>query len=91
VERIFGTKRDEVTGEWKKNVMRSYCVIIHYFAGNKIEKNEMSGACSADGRGVYRALVGKPEGKGPLGRTRGRWEDNIRWIFKKWDVGYGLD
>jgi len=34
--------------------------------------------------------VGKPEGKTPLGRSRLRWEDNIkmeRWIFRKWDVG----
>jgi hypothetical protein len=46
----------------------------------KIEKNEMGRACSAygDGRGVYRILVGKTEGKRPLGRTRRRWEDNIR-------------
>jgi hypothetical protein len=36
-----------------------------------------------EGRGVYMALVGKPEGKRPLGRPRRRWEDNIKWIFKK--------
>jgi hypothetical protein len=29
--------------------------------------------------------VGKPEGKGPLGRQRHKWEDNINWMFKKWD------
>jgi hypothetical protein len=29
-------------------------------------------------RGIYRVLVGKPEGKRPLGRPRGRWEDNIK-------------
>jgi hypothetical protein len=38
-------------------------------------------------RDVYRALVGKPEGKCPLGRPRCRWEGNIKWIFRKWDVG----
>ena len=38
-------------------------------------------------RDVYMVLVGKPEGKRPLGRLRLRWEDNIRWIFRKWDVG----
>ena len=37
-------------------------------------------------RGVYRVLVGKPERRRPLGRPRRRWEDNIRWIFRKWDV-----
>jgi len=38
-------------------------------------------------RGVYRVLVGKPEGKGPLGRTRCRWEDYIKMDIQKWDVG----
>jgi len=38
-------------------------------------------------RSVYRVLVGKPEGKRPLGRPRRRWEENIKWIFRKWDVG----
>jgi hypothetical protein len=37
-------------------------------------------------RGVYRVLVGKPEGKRPLGKPRLRWEDNIK-IFRKRDVG----
>jgi hypothetical protein len=31
-----------------------------------------------EGRGVYRVLVGRPEGKRPLGRPRGRWEDDIK-------------
>ena len=39
----------------------------------------MGGACSAYGGGeVYRVLVGKPEGRRPLGRPRRRWEDNVR-------------
>jgi hypothetical protein len=38
-------------------------------------------------RGVYRVLVGKPEGKRPLGRTRGRWVDNIKMDLQK--VGCG--
>jgi hypothetical protein len=32
---------------------------------------------------VYGILVGKPEGNSPLGRSRRRWEDNIKWIFRK--------
>jgi hypothetical protein len=40
-----------------------------------------------EGRGVYSVLVGKPEGKRPLGRPTCRWEDMVGWIFKKWDVG----
>jgi hypothetical protein len=44
------------------------------------------------GRGVYRVLVGKPEGTGPLGRPRSRWEDNIKIDLKKVGCGgYGLD
>jgi hypothetical protein len=38
---------------------------------------------------VYRVLMGKPEGKRPPGRPGHRWEDNIRWIFRKWDVEAG--
>jgi hypothetical protein len=38
-------------------------------------------------RGALRALVGKPEGRRPLGRPRRRWEDNIKWIFER--VGGG--
>jgi len=38
-------------------------------------------------RGIYGVLVGKPEGKRSLGRPRRRWENNIKIIFRKWDVG----
>jgi hypothetical protein len=38
-------------------------------------------------RGVYRVLVGKTEKKRQPGRPRRRWEDSIKWIFRKWDVG----
>jgi hypothetical protein len=37
-------------------------------------------------RGVYRALIGKPEGKRQLGRPRRRWWIILEWIFRKWDV-----
>jgi len=49
----------------------------------------MSGACSMYGerRGVYRVLVGKPEGKIPFGRLRRRWEDNIKTDLQ--EVGCG--
>jgi hypothetical protein len=38
-------------------------------------------------RGEFRVLVGKPEGKEPLGRSRIRWEYDIEWILKKLDAG----
>jgi hypothetical protein len=41
-------------------------------------------------RNVYRLLVGKPEGKRPLGRPRRRWMDNIRWTFVDW-IGLAQD
>ena len=51
----------------------------------------MGGACGAygGGGGVLRVLVGKPEGKRPLGRPRSRWEDNIRMDLQ--EVGGGGD
>ena len=42
-----------------------------------------------EGRGVYRVLVGKPEGKRPLGRPRRRWEDNIKMNLKEVGGGCG--
>jgi hypothetical protein len=42
-----------------------------------------------EGRGVYRVLVGKSEGKRPLGRPRRRWEDNIRMILQEVGCGCG--
>jgi len=43
----------------------------------------MGGAFSAERNGVYRVMVGKPEGKRPLGRPRCRWEDNIKIDLKE--------
>ena len=49
----------------------------------------MGAACSMyeESRGIYRVLVGKPEGKKPLGKQRSRWEDNINMDVQ--EVGYG--
>ena len=53
----------------------------------------MSWACNMYGgeerRGVYRDLVGRPEGRRPLGRPKRRWEDNIKMDLQK--VGWGMD
>ena len=46
-------------------------------------------ACMGEGRSVHRVLVGKPEGKRPMGRPRCRWEDNIKMAL--WEVGGGGD
>ena len=65
-------------------------LLTQYCAGDKIEKNEMGWACGGMGeeRGVYRALVVKPEGKRPLGRPRHRWVDNIRMDLQEVGCGY---
>jgi len=54
-----------------------------------LTENEMGGACSMYGerRGIYRVLVGKPEGERPLWRTWHRWEDNIKMDLQ--EVGCG--
>jgi len=75
VRRIFGPKRDEVTGEWRKlhneELNDLYCSPC--FFGDKIEKRWAGHvACMGERRGLYRVLVGKPEGKKPLGRPKCR-------------------
>jgi len=64
-------------------------MLTQHCSGDKIEKNEMGGACSTYGerRGVYRILAGKHEGKRPLGRYRRKWEDNIKLDLQ--EVGWG--
>jgi len=92
LRRIFGPKRDEVTGEWRKlhkeelNNLYSSPNILRVI---KSRRMRWAGhvAHMGEGRGVYRVLVGKPEGRRPLGRPRLRWEDNIRMNLR--EVGCG--
>ena len=68
------------------------CTPYPVFLGDKIEKNEMGGACSTYGerRAVYRVLVGKVEGWRPLERPRRRWADNIKMDLQEVGCG-GMD
>ena len=81
--RIFGPRRDEVTGEWRRlhneelNGLYSSPNIVRAIKSGRIIWAAYV-ACIGEERGVYRFLVGKPEGKRPLGRPRCRWVDNIR-------------
>jgi len=92
LRRIYGPKRDEVTGEWKKlnneelNNLYSSPNIVRVI---KSRSMRWAGhvARMGEGRGMYRVLVGKPEERRPLGRPRRRWEDNIRMDL--WEVGCG--
>jgi hypothetical protein len=81
--RVFGPKRDEVTGEWRKLLneeLNDLYSLPNIVLVVKSRRMRWAGhvARMGDGRGVYRLLVGTPEGKRPLGRPRGRWEDNIK-------------
>jgi hypothetical protein len=81
LRRIFGPKRDEVTGEWRKlhndklNGMNSPNVI------RVIKSRRMKWAGNV--AFAYRIMVGKPEGKKPFGKPRRRWEDNIKMDLKE--------
>jgi hypothetical protein len=78
-------------GEWKKlhneelNGLYSLPNIVRVIKLRWAEHVARTG----EGRGVYRVLVGKPEGKRPLGRLRHRWEDNVRMELQ--EVGCGCE
>ena len=91
----FGPKRDEVTGEWRKLHNEEHNDL--YCSPNivRVIKSRRIGwaghvARIGEGRDVCRILVGKPEGKRPLGRPRRRWEDNIKMDLQEVGCG-GID
>ena len=83
LRRVFGPKRDEVTGEWRKlrneelNDLYSLPNIVRVVKSRRMRWAGHMAHMGED-RGVHRVLVGKPEGKRPLGRPRCKWEDNIK-------------
>jgi hypothetical protein len=95
LRRIFGPERDEVTGEWSKlhseelhNLYSSPDVIRQV----KLRRMRWAGNVARMGeeRKVCKVLVGKPEGKRPLGRPRRRWEYGIRMDLREIGLG-GVD
>ncbi|KAJ4433934.1 hypothetical protein ANN_16253 [Periplaneta americana] len=90
LRKIFGSKRDEVTGEWRKlhntelHALYSSPDVIRDIKSRRLR---WAGhvARMGESRNAYRVLVG-PEGKRPLGRPRRRWEDNIKLDLR--EVGY---
>ena len=93
LRRIFGPRRDEVTGEWRRlhneeiNGLYSSPNIVWVI---KSRRMRWAGhvAHMGEERGAYRVLVGKPEGKRPPGRPRRRWVDNIRMDLQEVGCGY---
>jgi hypothetical protein len=92
LRRIFGPKRDKVTGEWRKlhsEELRNLYSSPHIIRQVKSRRMRWAGHVARVGeeRKVYKVLVGKPEGKRPLGRRRCRWEDGIRMDL--WEIVLG--
>jgi hypothetical protein len=87
-------RTDEVTGEWRKlhnkelNDLYSSPNIVRMIKSRRIGRAE-DVVRMGERRGVYRVLVGKPEGKRSHGRSRRRCRIILRWVLRKWDVGYG--
>ena len=80
LRRIFGPRRDEVTGDSSPNIVRMIKSRRMRWVGHVARMGEE--------RGTYRVLVGKPEGKRPLGRPKRRWVDNIRMDLQEVRCGY---
>ena len=89
LRKIFGAKKDEIAGEWRK--LHNAELHALYSSPNIIIRNLKSRRLTWVGhvarmeqfRNAYRVLVGKPEGKRPLGRPRRSWEDNVKMDLRK--------
>jgi len=93
LRRIFEPRRDEVTGEWRRlhneelNDFYSSHTIVRAIKSGRMRWAQHV-ARMGEESGVYRVLVGKPEGRRPLGRPRRKWVDNIRTDLQEVGCGY---
>jgi hypothetical protein len=95
LRRIFGPKRDDVTGEWRKlhnGKLRDLYSSPNIERVIKSRRKRLAGHVARMGkeRGAYSVLVDKPEEKRPLERPRCRWEDNIKMDLQEVGCG-GMD
>ena len=93
VLRIFGLRRDEVTGKWRRlhnDELNDLYSSLNFVRVIKSRRMRWVGHVARMGeeRGAYKVLVGKPEGKRPLGRPRRRWVNNIRMDLQEVGCGY---
>ena len=83
LRRMYGPKRDEVTGEWRTvhnqelYALYSSPAVIRVIKSRRLRWAGLVARLS-ESRGTCRVLVGKPEGRRQLERPRRRWEDNIK-------------
>jgi len=85
---IFGPKRDEVTGEWRKR-HNECCHDLYFSSDIRVFSMRLVGHVALWGeKRCLQGFMGKPEGKRPLGKLRRRLEDNINMVFQ--EVGWGL-
>jgi hypothetical protein len=96
LRRILGPKRDEVTGDWRRLHNKKLYAVYSSLNSIRVMKSRRlrwAGHVARMGerRGAYRALVGKPEGRRPLERSRRRWDDNIKMDLPEVGWGHGMD
>jgi len=93
LRRIYGPRRGGVTGEWRRlhnEELNDLCSSPNIVRVIKPRTMRWAGHVARMGeeRGMYRVLVGKPEGRRQLGRPRRRWVDNIRVALQEVRCGY---
>jgi len=97
LRRIFRPEREEVKGEWRKlhnEELNDLCSSPNIVRVIKSRRMRWAGHVARMGerRGIYRVLVGKPDGKRSLERPRHRWENNIKMDLQEVVCGgYGLE
>jgi hypothetical protein len=96
LRRMFGAKRDEATGEWRR--LHNEELNDRYSSPNiirviKSRSMRWAGrvARMGEGRGAHRILLGRPKRRRALGQPRHRWEDNIKMDLQEVGWGHGLD
>jgi hypothetical protein len=94
--KVFGPKKDEVPGEWRRLRNKELCdrySTPNYIRVMKLRRMRWAGyaARMGDSRGVFRILVGRSDGRRTVGRPRHRQEENIKMDLQEVEWRHGLD